>query len=140
MDYETKKKSPYKGVLLVCVIMIILPIIIYFIIYGAFNNFNKGKISDYEMRITSFIFATGIGLLFHLSFAVSGAFKESRMVVKERVAEFKENLLLSLWFAIQSYLYDMRKNGIVYLIYVAIIFINALLCVLGLREYFIKFL
>ena len=140
MEHDSKRKSPYKGVAIVCFFLIALPIICYLVIYGAFNNFRANNPSDSENRLTAFVFATGIGIFFHLSVAISGTFKEAKTAVKERMAEFRENLYLSLWFAIQSYLYDMKKNGIVYLIYMVIVLTNAVLCVLGIREYITNFL
>lgn len=135
MEHEAKNKSPYKGVGVVCILLVLVPLAVYFIIYGAINNFQANKYLDAHNILTSKIFATLIGFLFHISCFVAGVFKDARAAVVERRKEFRENLFLSLGFAISSYFYDMRKNGIVYLIYSVIILANVILLLHSLYTY-----
>ena len=116
MDYEIPKRK--KGALLVEAIMLLLfPIVCYLIIRGAimkYQNFSK-ELNEASARALGF----GIGFLFHVTCFVVGIFKNSILVVKKRMTEFKDNLPISFKFAIKCYLEDIKNDGIALLVEMA---------------------
>ena len=115
MDHEHKNQSPYRGMWAICTVMIVAPIVVYIVFHFLFV---ECRANSPELNLASARFlASGFGVLFHLSCAVAGAFKEPFAVVRNRVADFFGNLTVSLRFALKYYWEDMKLEGVAFLIY-----------------------
>ena len=79
-----------------------------------YDNFSK-ELNDASARFLGF----GIGSLFHITCFVVGVFKNSFLVVKKRIIDFKDNLPISFKFAVKCYLEDMKNDGIAFLVEMA---------------------
>ena len=113
MDFETPKRK--KGETLVKVIMlIIVPIVAYLLTRMAVMRFQHKyqELNEATAKFLGFI----IGTFFHMACVISGAFKDSFAVVKNRWAEFKDNASLSFGFAVKCYLEDIKDGGIEFLV------------------------
>ena len=115
MDYREKKKSPYKGALLVCFLFLAVPCgmtAFFYLIFRSSQNFSH-ELTFAGARACGF----AIGLVFHSMCVLTGVLKDGAAAVKARMAEFKENLSVSLRFALKNYLFDMRHDGVTFAIY-----------------------
>ena len=116
IDNEIPKRK--RGALLVEAIMLLLfPLICYVIIRAVimkYQNFSK-ELNDASARFLGF----GIGSLFHITCFIVGVFKNSVLVVKKRMIDFKDNLPISFKFAVKCYLEDMKNDGIAFLVEMA---------------------
>ena len=127
MEHDGKNKIWYKGIIPTCFLLIAIPIVAVVLLYFPMKMFLPSrKLLNLH---TAKLLGHGIGFIFHLSCSIAGAFTTAREITKDRLREFKDNLSLSLIFAIKSYFFDMREKGVAYLIYVLIILVNLFLCI-----------
>lgn len=118
MEYDGKQKGPYYGVWQVCVILLLVPLIVYLIINDAFNSWTN--LDKKTILITS-IFISGIcGILFYLIAIISGLFKGTFIVVVRRIYNLFSNAKLSIKEALKIYWDDIKMEGIVFWIYLII--------------------
>ena len=139
MEHQGKKKNPYSGCLITMLFLTIVPVLSYWLCSAIVFKYQIMVSHEKNIQVALF-FGCGIGLLFHLSCFLVGVFKDSLSIVKERMVEFKDNVCLSFWFAVKTYLLDMKSGGFAFLIYSIPMIINALLFVNALRlcvEYFL---
>ena len=132
MEHNGKEKKPYNGTLIICVILIGLPIAIYYLFLWVINKWQPNYPDALNLASAKAL-GFGVGLMLQACFALSGAFAESKQVVKDRLVNFKDNVSLSLGFAIKNYFRDMIEDGIAYLIYMSLVIVTACLCIDGLR-------
>ena len=85
-------------------------------------------------RYTIFVFGFGFGILFQLSCVIAGIMKDAFAVVKARIYSFFEDVQISVKYAFEAYLDDIKVNGIVFWIYLSIMILTVVLFVLGLKE------
>ena len=128
MDFEGKNKSPYKGVLLTSILLLTIPLVFSFFIDLFMDS--KTLINRY----TIFVFGFGFGILFQLSCVIAGIMKDAFAVVKARIYSFFEDVQISVKYAFEAYLDDIKVNGIVFWIYLSIMILTVVLFVLGLKE------
>ena len=133
MDYPEKNQSPYKGCIVTTIVLTIIPLILCLAFGGLLFRYQASTGSKNNIQSAIFL-GCGLGLLFHLSCFVSGAFKDSLRAVKERMREFKDNCSLSLGFAIKCYFEDMKVGGVAFLIYCIPMSINFLLLLNALNH------
>ena len=131
MEHNGKEKKPYNGTLIICVIMIGLPIAIFYLFLFVINKWQSHYPAELNLASAKAL-GFGVGLMLQACFALSGAFAESKQAVKDRLSNFRDNASLSLGFAIKNYFRDMVEDGVAYLIYMSMIIVTACLCIDGL--------
>ena len=119
MEYDGKNQSPYHGFILSCLVLIIVPCLLFLLVYAVVSKYsNLSK----ELNIyTAMGFGFGCGTFFHISCIVAGLFKGNFMVVVRRIAEFFSNFSISKKLAVKLYKEDIIENGIVFWPYLLIV-------------------
>ncbi len=131
MEHNGKEKKPYNGMGVICIILTVLPVAIFILFYNVIMRLQPKQ--PYELNLASAqALGFGVGLILQACFALSGAFQESKQAVKDRMSEFRDNLSLSLGFAIKNYFKDMKEGGVAYLVYMVLIMVTAILTIDGL--------
>ena len=119
MEHEGKTRSPYKGVLGSSLLLIGIPILLFIFVYLVINKVSHDDaITNLH---TSLMFGFGCGFLFQLTCVLSGLFKGTFKVVKDRVKTLFENLAINFKFAMSCYWEDIKSEGVVFWIYFLII-------------------
>lgn len=131
MQEEYKKKSPYHGFLLLCLLLIIVPLALYGVLRWAINV--SMPVNRALNNATAQAIGFGLGSVFHLSCIVAGAFEDAIRAVKDRIGEFFANLTVSPLFALQCYWDDMKNDGVVMLISALIMIACAAVSADGVR-------
>ncbi len=128
------RKSPYHGQFISIIILVLPPLALVALFYGAF------KLCDYQPNdelnwISSKMFGCGLGILFHLSCWLMSAFKQDILVVKERLKDFFGDLFISPKSAFKWYFYNIKENGISFWIDLGFMLANAWIFVDSIFEY-----
>lgn len=139
MEHDNKQRSPYKGILVQVFFTVLIPLVLLVLFYFVINKY-QGNYEREQNTLTAIALATGIGTLFNCSCIIAGIVTPSYLVFKNRVLEFFENTKLSFSFAVKSYFYDMKENGVVFLIYFLMYFLEALICFLSLKTLIVVYL
>ncbi len=135
MQDENKRQSPYRGLLIMIVMLIIPPLACYGILSAALEQFSPwGPKLD---EITAQVIGAGLGVLFHLMVIVSGAITPAWYAVKYRIREFFENLIVGFGYACKSYWDDVRTDGITFTVFMIIMIANLLFALNALQEFFV---
>lgn len=132
MDNEYKQQSPYRGMWVVLLLLIVPPIVFYALVSGVMEKYSH--YSDALDSASARAFGCGVGTLFHLSCIISGVLTPGWRALKYRIGEFFENLVGGLGFALSSYWDDMRTDGVTFIIYMPIIVVNAVIAVDGILD------
>ena len=133
MEYDGKNQSPYHGFILSCIALIIVPCLLFLLVYSVVNKYSN--LSKELTIYTAMGFGFCAGTLFHISCIIAGLFKGNFMVVVRRIGEFFSNFCISKKLAFKLYKEDIIENGVVFWPYLFII-----LSCLGLSLYgFFKF-
>lgn len=124
---------PYKGVAVVCVILLLVPILVFLLCLGLLR---VERFSE-ELRLYEALFFGGlVGTVLCLSFTLSGGLKKAFRVVKERAKEYFQNLPISLKFAGECYRDNLKENGIAYWCYFICIVLNVCMMLYGVFHFF----
>lgn len=118
MEWENTEKSPYHGIVVSCIMLVVLPIIVtvlFNILFQKLENFNE----DFN-KSAAYAIGCGVGTLFHLICILNGLLKKPFNVVKERVSEFIEDFSISKKMAFRGWLDSVKHDGIVFWIYISI--------------------
>ena len=134
MEENGRKVSPYKGVLLISFLLIIVPIIFYLITRLVIFKFQSSLSNDIK-EFSSLALGLGLGFVFHLACIISGLFKGTLKVIFKRIKEFFETLNISFKLAIKSYVDNIKEDGLVFWIYFVIVGTNFGLALYGLIEF-----
>ena len=132
-DY--KDESPYKGVPIICLVLIGVPLVFYGIVRVIIFKFQP-QFGEELNQATAVAFGFGVGVLFHLACIIAGLMLEPLVAVITRVREFFSNLPISASLAFTVYFKDLKDGGVVFWIYLLIFAANALACAWG----FVRFL
>ncbi len=131
-DY--KERSPYYGVPVSCVALIVVPLILYWVVRMVIFKFQTQF--SYELNAaTARAMGFGVGALFHIACILAGAMTEPLRAVLSRLKEFFSNLTISFKLACSCYVHDLRDLGVVFWIYAAIMGTNLYLCIDGFRDF-----
>ena len=116
---DNKQYSPYHGCLVVIFFLIAVPLALWGILDGAMAYFRPydAWINGPGARFIGF----GLGSIFHMSCIICGILRQPFRAVCYRVKEFFENLPVSLGYAFECYWDDMKQDGVLFIIYTAII-------------------
>lgn len=116
---DNKQYSPYHGCLVVIFFLVAVPLALWGILDGAMAYFRPydAWINGPGARFIGF----GLGSIFHMSCIICGILRQPFRAVCYRVKEFFENLPVSLGYAFECYWDDMKQDGVLFIIYAAII-------------------
>lgn len=132
MEHEEKRKPPGRGMWVICTLLILIPVGLYYLFLGAFNFYQPGSAALNEASARAF--GCGLGTLFHLSCFIAGAFSDAIRAVTFRISEFFANLVVSVGFAFESYWDDMKSDGVVLLVVLIITGVCAGICIWGISD------
>lgn len=133
MEYQGKNKSPYYGIWQSSLLLIAVPIIMFFF----FKSVLKNNIADsQQLNYASLFFSGAVASLFQLSCVVAGLFKGTFKVVIERMKELFGNLTISFKFAMKHYWENIKAEGIVFWIFFVIMVTTILVMIYGGINYF----
>lgn len=132
MNSNDKYQSPYRGFWVVMLLMILIPLIAFWLINDLFSKYSR--FSEVLDIASAKALGCGIGFLFHLSFIISGVLTPGWQAVKYRIGEFFENLVVGVGYAFKTYLEDMRDDGVTFLFQLIVILINLAIALDGLRD------
>ena len=135
---EGRNKSPYHGFWAIIFAMFFVTSLINFVVFTTVLRFG-GRNAELNMA-TSKLIGCGHSILFYLILFISGIFNHSMHIVFQRICEFFQNLSISFSFALKNYFWDMKHNGVAFLIYflvmavVTLVFVDGLLDVLQILK------
>ncbi len=135
MQNESKHQSPYRGLWVLILALIIPPVACYALVNAALAQFSPWSAAVDE--ITARVFGFGSGFLYHLSCIFAGVLTPGWQAVKYRIGEFIENLAISLGYAFASYWDDIRMDGVNFIISFIIILANLYIVLDALRDFFV---
>ena len=138
MEHEHKENSPYKGFGVQIFFYLLVPTLSFLLFNWAITQF-QGVQNKEQNFLSAMILALLIGFLFTSSTFIAGVAKQPFQVLKDRMAEFVQNAKLSLGFAFENYFYDMRKNGVVFLVYFSIFFLETFFLVKFAIDYYLLY-
>ena len=136
MEYVGKNKSPYYGVFLSSLLLIIVPILSFLLFFSIMNRYPD--LNDQEVIYTSLFFGCGVAWIFQCSCVLAGLLKGTFKVVIDRLKEFFGNLSISIKFAFKYYWENIKSEGVVFWIYFIIINSTLALAIYGGVNYFIN--
>ena len=118
--FEHKNKVWYKGIFLMCFLMLAIPTIFTIIFYVSMAKSRINQSLEVSKH-TAILLGCICGLLFDGTCILTGLFKGTLAVVFNRMKEFFLDLKVSLKFAIKNYFYDLKQNGFLFWIILIII-------------------
>jgi hypothetical protein len=133
---KDKENRPYAGVWIYPVILILTPIVFYFVFYyavSAFNKYGQWRPAD-EARVFSAI----VGVLLCLLTIITGGLNKSFNVVKARVGEFFADLYtgLPLKTAAEWYRHNIKVEGAAFWIMFAPMLLNLAYLIISFLTYY----
>lgn len=130
---DSKYRSPYYGLWLALLIMVVIPFVFYGIFYGLFAKYQHESraVNEACARACGF----GVGAVFDLSLFVAGAFAPHFAAVLKRIFGFFGNLKVSVGFAIKCYFEDIKSDGAVFLIVLSVTALTAYAAYTGVRDF-----
>ena len=140
MEHNGKNQSPYKGLTWSLFFMIIVPVLLYLLVFGAAKGIAGAKMSTKECNLIGLMFGFGCGFLFHLSLIIAGLITESFKVVCVRIGHFFQNLRVSGKFAFKYYWFELKDTGYVFWFYFIAIVTVILVTVLSIVKYYQLFM
>ncbi len=127
-----KYQPPYRGFWAILMVLILVPLALYGVVSWAMNTYSP--FSAALNLATSKVFGFGMGFIFHMICLVSGVFRSAWLVLKFRVSEFFQNLVVGVGYAFQTYFEDVRDDGLIFTICMLIIAANLAIAVDGLLD------
>lgn len=138
MQDDTIKKSPYKGIVISCIVLLAVPVSLYFLFKCVIMNAQYTY--GYEMnKYTSMFLGFGSGFLFQFSCVIGGLFRGSLNVVIKRIVHFFENLTISFKFACKMYHDEFIEDGAVFWILLLVIGSTLFTSIYGLINFIILY-
>ena len=119
-----QKKTPYKGHVVAYIAMLFVPLVFTSIFYIAIMDFQPQYTQELNWASAKTA-GCGIGVLYHFSCWITGAFSDDFQIVKNRLKEFFSDFSVSPKLAFTWYWEDIKTNGVAYWFDMIIIIINA---------------
>lgn len=138
MEYEGKNKSPYHGLLLSSIMLLLVPIFCTIILYFAFIKTQKNT-AESMCFLMALGFGGMIGTLFNISCALAGLYKGTLSVILIRISKLFSNLAISFKYAMKQYFNDLITNGFSFWVYLLVLIINIAMMVVGFVLYIINY-
>ncbi len=120
----TPKKSPYRGLWIFLIVMVLPSLVLTALFYWAISQWQPRYGAELNWA-TAKIFGCGCGILFHFACWLAGVFKEDLQAVKNRLKEFFANIVVSASLAFSCYWEDVKALGLAFWIDFAVIALNA---------------
>ncbi len=131
----SKKKHPYAELIIFSFFMLAVPFTIYIFFSSAMKYITK--YSPALISCQAEAFAGIIGTAFAGMLLFSDVFSNPFKIVIERWAELFDNIRYGLWHvAKDTYLHDLKENGINFWIYLVLSGFEVFLIVDGLKKFF----
>lgn len=140
MEHQGKNQSIYKGLSLSLFFMIIVPVLLYLLIFGAAKGLAGNRMSTKECNLIALMFGFGCGFIFHLSLIISGLLTDSFKAVCVRIGHFFQNLRVSGKFAFKYYWFELKDTGCIFWAYLITIVAVILVTVISIVKYFQLFM
>lgn len=132
MQNKYKHQSPYRGFAVTLIGLIIVPVAFYWLIYLLQSEYLH---TPEALNVASAkALGCGCGVIFHLMCVVSGALRPGWRAVRYRMREFRENLIVGVGYAFESYWEDIRTDGVTFLISSVVIIANLIITLDGLID------
>ena len=119
MEHVGKEKSPYHGVLLSSLLLISVPLLLFLLFKYVIMKYQRFE-EDFN-TYSAMVIGFGVGFIFQFSCVYAGLTKGTLSVVIRRVANFFDDLSISIKYAFKCYIDDIKENGIVFWIYFIIV-------------------
>ncbi len=129
------KKSPYHGLWAFVLFMMLPSVVMTLIAYSAISRWQSQFTNEFNLAMAKVI-GFGLGILFHISCIIVGAFKEDFYAVKTRLKEFFSNLRISPKTAFRWYWEDVKTLGLAFYIDLALFGFNIYVFADALNDYF----
>ena len=137
----TDTKITVKNEVTTCVMILAGTTLFSFLIYGLFTKLSRGP---EELNIYyGFGFGAATGFLFMITFIIVGGLRNSFNIVIARWADFFANLQVSLGFSLSCYFDDVKHEGMVFWLYMLVMFIQfkvSYYCLDILIQYFLNYM
>lgn len=134
MEGIKSKKTPYEGLWIFLLMMILPSLCITVVLYLAIAKWQPQYGRELNWAAAK-VFGCGSGILFHFSCWLTGTFSTDFLAVKARVKEFFANIVVSARLAFSCYLEDLKTLGLCFWIDVAVIALNAGVFIDALLDY-----
>ncbi|MBO5039941.1 MAG: hypothetical protein J6D09_02455 [Clostridia bacterium] len=129
------KKTPYQGLWAFILFMLLPSVVMTSLSFGAMMKWQGRFGADFNWASAKAV-GCGLGILFHISCIIIGAFTEDFNAVKTRLKEFIANLSASPKTAFKWYWQDVKTLGLAFYIDLALVGINIYVFVDALQDYF----
>ena len=134
MEHYGKEKKIYHGFIIPYIVMIVVPIVLYFPFYYAIKHFSK--FPDIIIVYMSIAFSALIGVLFEISCIISGFVHDNFLAMLARIRALFSNYKIFKKQAFKWYWDDFKETGgIIFWIFVLVFLATTTVCV----YYFIRF-
>ena len=133
MEYDTAHKHPYRGFFLECIILVLIPLILYGIFWLLFSAFFplKQQLNELSARALGF----GLGTVVHIILYLGGVFNSQIHALRRRIRDFFDNAQISMKIALKCHLSDLVSEGLDLWVYSAIILACATVAVNAVLRY-----
>ncbi len=115
--------SPCRGMWVKLIVLIMPPLVLVGIFYGAISRWQPWYSFNLNWASAKTL-GCGLGVLFHLSCWVAGAFKQDFRAVKNRVKEFFANISVSPGLAFKWYWREVKSYGVAFWIEIFVMAVN----------------
>ena len=117
-------KSPYHGVPLSVILMIIPSPILTLVLYAVLRAFQTQFTNQLNLA-AAVALGFGVGAVYNLGCVILGALEEHWLVVKRRAKEFFADLEVSFSLAARWWWNDIKTNGVAFWIELSALVVNA---------------
>lgn len=128
------KKTPYQGLWIFLPVMVLPSVFITALLYFVIARWQPQF--GFELNwATARAIGCGSGVLFHFSCWITGVFREDFEAVRKRLKEFFANIVVSVRLAFFCYWEDVKNLGLCLWIDLAVITLNAGVCIDGILDF-----
>lgn len=133
MMEEGRNKPPHRGLLVSCLVLILVPLLFYFIIFFSIDKFDK-TMSEEMQKYSSMMFGFGTGTIFHISCILVGVLTDDFKITMKRIGNFISNLFVSPKVAFMCYKTDLKEGGVAFWPHLIIMIACFILFCIGFKE------
>ena len=119
MEHFGKEKSPYHGVVLSSIFLVIIPLFLFWLFRTLMLKYQNYPV-DFT-TISALTLGFGVGFIFQFSCVIAGLMKGTFQAVLKRAINFFDNISISPKLAFKCYLADLKEYGVVFWIYFILI-------------------
>ena len=132
MDFYGKIHSKKRGQWLTAAVLLLFPALMCQLLYAILMRTHR--LATVAVRADAMSLGGAVGVLFHLTFVLTGGLKEARQVVRTRLRDLFENWRYAGFSAAMGwYRDDLRENGAALWLYLACFAAADAVLIFGLR-------